>query len=179
MSGTYYGMDAGIRRHQLESRAMEFDWNSTDVQLAGRIAFGALMGYCIGWEREWRGSKAGNRTFALVALSAAAFTAIGDAYFPATAEKIMAGIVSGVGFLGAGLIFKSEDGVFGLTTAASLWAVAALGAIAGTGHLMLSLSIMLLSVFVLEVENIPLLKHFDAVTHGRDKTPTIDSHDET
>lgn len=147
----------------------------TDLGMFADIAGATLLGYVIGWERELRGSKAGNRTFSLVTLAAAAFTSLGVAYFPETAEKVFAGIVSGVGFLGAGMIFKAEDGVFGLTTAASLWAVAAIGTVAGSGHLALGALLTLLVLFVLEVENIPLLRRLHAVSHGR--KPALD--DET
>lgn len=139
----------------------------SDLVLMGYVAVGTACGYAIGWERELRGSKAGNRTFSLVTLAAAAFTALGVEYFPETAEKVFAGIVSGVGFLGAGLIFKSEDGVFGLTTAASLWAVAAIGTMAGAGRVALAVMITMLVIFVLEVENIPFLRRLHAVSHSK------------
>lgn len=147
---------------------MEFGSDmTTQLQLFADIAIATLLGYCIGWEREWRGSKAGNRTFSLVTMSAASFTALGVEYFPETAEKVFAGIVSGVGFLGAGMIFKSDDGVFGLTTAASLWAVAALGTVAGSGHAFLAALMTLLVLLILEIENIPGLRRTIMVSHGR------------
>ena len=81
-----------------------------DAAILGRIALAALLGYVIGWEREFRGSAAGDRTFALVALGSAAFAGLGAEHFPASAEKILAGVVTGIGFLGAGLIFGRESG---------------------------------------------------------------------
>ena len=68
-----------------------------DLVLLIRIFVGSVLGCVIGWEREARGSAAGDRTFGLVSLGAAAFTAAGVEHFPATAEKVMAGIVTGVG----------------------------------------------------------------------------------
>ena len=142
----------------------------TDLKLFGYIAVAALFGYMIGWEREFRGSKAGNRTFALVAIGSSAFAALSVEYFPASAEKVIAGIITGVGFLGAGLIFKSnEGGVFGLTTAAALWAVAAQATLVGAGRIALGAFTTLMVIFVLELEYMPLLSRLDAVSHGRQK----------
>jgi putative Mg2+ transporter-C (MgtC) family protein len=98
--------------------------------LIGRMALGAFLGYVIGFEREYRGKSAGERTFGLLALRAAAVTGVGALFFPLSAEKVIAGVITGVGFLGAGLIFRERDmtgqgQVLGLTTAASSWAAAA------------------------------------------------------
>lgn len=114
----------------------------TDLILLGRVGLGALLGYVVGFEREFRGSEAGDRTFALIAMGAAAFTAIGVESFPATAEKILAGVVTGVGFLGGGLIMKGDGGaVRGLTTAAAIWATASVGIVAGAGEVLLAISL--------------------------------------
>lgn len=132
-----------------------------DLVTLGRLALGALIGFIIGAERERRGSRAGDRTFALVALGAAGFTALGVDNFPATAEKVIAGIVSGVGFLGAGLIMKGDGlSVVGLTTAASIWATAAAGVYAGAGEPLLALGLALLVILVLESPYVPLLRRF-------------------
>lgn len=93
-----------------------------DLTLLVRIGVAAALAWAIGWEREFRGSEAGDRTFALVSLGAAAFTAVGVENFPATAEKVMAGVVTGVGFLGGGMILKDGGSIRGLTTAAAIWA---------------------------------------------------------
>lgn len=132
----------------------------TDLELIGRIALGALLGYAIGWEREHRGSAAGDRTFALVALGAAGFTAVGVENFPATAEKVIAGIVTGIGFLGAGLIMRGSTGgeIRGLTTAASLWASAAMGIFAGAGEPVDAVLITVLILFILEAQHMPGLR---------------------
>jgi len=95
----------------------------SEWELLGRMALATGLGYAIGFEREWRGKPAGERTFALIALGAAGFTAIGVEAFPASAEKVIAGVVTGVGFLGAGLIFReATGGILGLTTASAAWA---------------------------------------------------------
>jgi hypothetical protein len=109
-----------------------------DLTLLLRIGVAALLAFAVGWEREFRGSAAGDRTFALVSLGAAAFTAVGVENFPATAEKVMAGVVTGVGFLGGGMILQDRGGVRGLTTAAAIWATAAIGMLAGVGELLVA-----------------------------------------
>ena len=136
---------------------------SFDIALVGRVALGALLGYVVGWEREIRGSTAGDRTFALVAMGAAAFTVVGVDSFPATAEKILAGVVTGIGFLGAGVIVKGEGSqVLGITTAASLWATAALGILAGAGEPLVAVSVAMLILLVLESGNLPIIRRLDA-----------------
>ena len=108
------------------------DWQSQLV-IVGRIAFAAFLGYLVGLDRALRGKDAGDRTFALVALGSAAFVAMGVELFPYSADRIIQGVATGVGFLGAGIIFRASGGVKGLTTAAALWAAAALGALVGGG----------------------------------------------
>jgi putative Mg2+ transporter-C (MgtC) family protein len=88
------------------------------VVIVVRAALAAVLGFLIGWERSVHGSPAGDRTHALVALGSSAFTTVGVVNFPETAEKLIAGVVTGIGFLGAGLIFRQEGGVVrGLTLA--------------------------------------------------------------
>jgi putative Mg2+ transporter-C (MgtC) family protein len=100
-----------------------------------RLGAALLMGAFVGLERQWRQRMAGTRTNALVAAGAAAFVMCafmvrdnsrGDA-------QIVSYVVSGVGFLGAGVIFKDAGGVRGLNTAATIWCSAAIGAISGLG----------------------------------------------
>ncbi len=129
--------------------------------LLGRMALATGLGYVIGFEREWRGKPAGERTFALIALGAAGFTAIGVEGFPASAEKVIAGVVTGVGLLGAGLIFReSTGGILGLTTAASAWAVAAVGVLVGSGAFLSGILSTLLVLFILELNRLPVIRRF-------------------
>jgi putative Mg2+ transporter-C (MgtC) family protein len=100
-----------------------------------RLGAALLMGAAIGMERQWRQRMAGTRTTALVAAGAAAFVMcaflVRD---PSHNEaQIVSYVVSGVGFLGAGVIFKDAGGVRGLNTAATIWCSAAIGAICGLG----------------------------------------------
>lgn len=88
-----------------------------DLSLWGRVALAALLCFLIGFERELRGQDAGDRTFALVGVGAAAFTAVGIDAFSET-DRIIQGIVAGIGFLGGGLLLQGGTKVHGLTTAA-------------------------------------------------------------
>jgi len=131
---------------------------ASDMTVLGRIALASLLGYVIGYERELRGSPAGDRTFALVALGAAGVTALGVADFPASAEKVIAGVITGIGFLGAGLILRGEMGVLrGLTTAAALWAAAA-AILVGAGDILVGLGAAILVLLILEMQYIPPLR---------------------
>jgi putative Mg2+ transporter-C (MgtC) family protein len=128
-------------------------------ELIGRMALGAALGYAIGFEREIRGKSAGERTFALVALGTAAVTALAQEAFGEASTRVIQGVVTGVGFLGAGLIFQREHGVvLGLTTAASVWAIAAIGVLAGSGAYIASIVGTALVVFILELDRLPLIR---------------------
>jgi putative Mg2+ transporter-C (MgtC) family protein len=142
---------------------VDHGWHLGGMELAlfGRVTLAALLGWLIGFEREYRGKPAGERTFALLSLGSAAFTALGVEYFPASAEKVIAGVATGVGFIGAGLIFRDLGGqtgaakVAGLTTAASCWAAASIGVLAGAGVYWTSILGTLLVLFVLEFNRLP------------------------
>ncbi|MDO9438112.1 MAG: MgtC/SapB family protein [Hydrogenophaga sp.] len=117
-----------------------------------RMGEALVLGAAIGWDRERRDAEAGLRTHMLVALGAAMFVLI-----PMEAgmdkdqlSRVVQGLVSGIGFLGAGAVLKDqEEGrIHGLTTAASLWATAAIGLAAGMG---LTGTALLATVFILVV----------------------------
>jgi len=144
-----------------------------DLALFGRIALAGGLGYAVGFERELRGQAAGDRTFALVALGSAAFTALAVDAFPPTAERLISGIVTGVGFIGAGLLLRSaEEGIVrGLTTAAAIWSIAAVGVAAGAGRLVLATLTTLLILLALEIRQIPGLRLLDARRYGQHMDP--------
>lgn len=101
-----------------------------------RVAAGTGLAAVLGLEREATGKAAGLRTHAMVGLGAAVFTILSvEAFEGADTSRVAAQIVSGIGFLGAGAIFRSGPLVKGLTTAAGLWAAAALGMAAGSGQI--------------------------------------------
>jgi putative Mg2+ transporter-C (MgtC) family protein len=133
-----------------------------DLALFGRVALAAGLGFAVGWEREVRGHPAGSRTFALVAAGSAGFTTIAIDAFPSTAEKLIAGVVTGIGFIGAGVVLRDPKGhVRGLTTAAAVWAIAAVGVIAGAARFALASLVAALFLVLLELRSIPLLKLID------------------
>jgi putative Mg2+ transporter-C (MgtC) family protein len=104
------------------------------IQAALNLFIAACLGASIGLERQWRQHLAGLRTNTLVALGAAIFITYGRAVSDADgATRIAAQVVSGIGFLGAGVIFKEGLNVRGLNTAATLWCSAAVGLLAGEG----------------------------------------------
>lgn len=99
------------------------------------ILLALLTGALIGLEREYRSKSAGLRTMILVSLGSCLFTILSVRVgYPASADRIAANIVTGIGFLGAGVIFKDENRVGGITTATTIWMVAALGMAIGAGH---------------------------------------------
>ena len=108
------------------------------TRLVLRLGLAALLGGLLGWQREVEGKDAGLRTHMLVSLGAALFVLV-----PAEAgrgpdelSRVVQGIVSGIGFLGAGAVLKMghEGRIHGLTTAATIWATAAVGMSAGLGR---------------------------------------------
>lgn len=110
---------------------------SPDLSMAIRIVVAAILGGAIGLQREQTGKPAGLRTHMLICIGAALFTLVGIFAFGTSVDpsRIAAGVVSGIGFLGAGaIIFRSSDGyIAGLTTAATIWAVAGIGVAVGAG----------------------------------------------
>lgn len=98
-----------------------------------KIALSLLFGYLIGFEREHSGKSVGTRTISLICLGSTLFCLMSPMVFNADNSRVIAQIVSGIGFIGAGIIFKNGDEVHGLTTAATIWASAAIGALVGTG----------------------------------------------
>jgi putative Mg2+ transporter-C (MgtC) family protein len=93
-----------------------------------------VLGLAIGFERQWRQRTAGLRTNVLVAVGAAAFADLGMRLYGADgATRIIAYVVSGIGFLGAGVIVKDGTNIRGLNTAATLWCSGAVGAFTGSG----------------------------------------------
>jgi putative Mg2+ transporter-C (MgtC) family protein len=123
------------------------------VRVTLRLLVAMALGGLLGYDRERRGSSAGLRTHMLVALGAALFMLvplqagmeIGDL------SRVLQGVVAGIGFLGAGAIIKLNDSqeVLGLTTAASIWLTAAIGAAVGMGKLSTAVLCTVLALLVL------------------------------
>ncbi|HEY2474588.1 MAG TPA: MgtC/SapB family protein [Candidatus Cybelea sp.] len=98
-----------------------------------RLAVAALLGAFIGFERQWRQRSAGIHATSLVAIGAALFTELDILIGAGDTTRIVGGIVTGVGFIGGGVILRTGSNVSGLNTAATIWATAAVGALAGFG----------------------------------------------
>ena len=134
---------AGVVREHVWLRAVGgahkpkgvFAVNASIDQAAINLGIATLLGACIGFERQWRQRMAGLRTNTLVAIGAASFV-IFEGLFPddGSPTRMAAQVVSGIGFLGAGIIFREGLHVTGLNTAATLWCSAAGGMLAGAGH---------------------------------------------
>ena len=126
----------------------------TQIELTVRLVVALLLGAVIGWERELQRMPAGFRTHALVSLGSAIFTVISAYAFTGPGSdptRVAAQIVSGIGFLGGGAILHYGGTVRGLTTAASLWAVAAVGMAAGAGLFVIATVSAVLVIVALEV----------------------------
>jgi putative Mg2+ transporter-C (MgtC) family protein len=123
--------------------------SSTLVDQILRLLLAAAMGALIGLERDLKKKPAGIRTHMLVCLGACVYTLISVSEFPLDSARIAAGIVAGIGFLGAGAIIGSQDGVHGLTTAAGIWVTAAVGLALGTGSYVIAAVSTLLVVVTL------------------------------
>jgi putative Mg2+ transporter-C (MgtC) family protein len=141
-----------------------------ELALAARLIVAAILGAVVGLEREYHDHPAGMRTHLLVSVGAAAFTVLSIEAFAAPGAdpaRIAAQIVTGIGFLGAGAILKDRGSIKGLTTAASLWAVAAVGMAAGAaawGVAIATTTIVVISLWPLhEIER--------RVVQRRDRTP--------
>jgi putative Mg2+ transporter-C (MgtC) family protein len=132
----------------------------TDVHLLARVALACLLAFAIGFERQLRGSPAGNRTFVLIGGTAAGITSVAGT----TSPQAVAGILTGIGFIGAGLVFVHGPTVRGLTSAATVFAVAGIGIVLGYGHFYLGLFLAAAFMFILELQHIPGLRFLDAST---------------
>ncbi len=102
------------------------------------ILLSVLIGLLIGIEREYRNKSAGLRTFILVSFGSCLFTILSLKIGLANPDRLAANIITGIGFLGAGVIFKEDNKVSGITTATTIWAAASLGMCVGAGYLFLA-----------------------------------------
>lgn len=109
-----------------------------DWQMLCRIVIAFLLGGLIGWERERHGISAGIRTYGAIALGACVFGIVSGSITGADPTRIAAQVATGVGFLGGGVIFRKDNYVSGLTTAATLWATAAIGLAVSFGMYLIS-----------------------------------------
>ena len=120
-----------------------------------KIVMAALLGGLLGWQREKIGKVAGPRTYALVAIGSTLFTFLSlNAFGSNNPAQVAAQIITGIGFLGAGMILKKEGGVVeGLTTAAGLWAVSAVGMAIGAGWYIPAILVTIVLFIVLSFDD--------------------------
>jgi putative Mg2+ transporter-C (MgtC) family protein len=115
-----------------------------------KLFLSILVGGIIGAEREYRSKSAGFRTLTLICMGAMLFTLFSELIgLKGTPDRIASNIVVGIGFVGAGVIFKYETGVQGITTAAMIWVTAALGMGIGAGYYLVSVCACILTMLVL------------------------------
>ena len=136
---------------------MTIDWN-----FILRIFIAGLLGGLIGFEREFRAKEAGVRTHFIVALGSALFMIISQYAFSGRfdAARVAAQVVSGIGFIGAGVIIFQKNAVRGVTTAAGLWVAAAIGLACGAQMYSVAFAAALMTILVLET------MHFITRNHG-------------
>jgi putative Mg2+ transporter-C (MgtC) family protein len=129
------------------------------------IAVGWALTFVLGFERAIRGASAGDRTFSMIGLSTALIGTVAP-HYPA----VLGGAVTGIGFIGGGLCFRQavkqaeqeREILHGVTTAASIFGAAAIGAIAGCGELLVATAAAVGIMLSLEIRHIPLLRYLDA-----------------
>ena len=124
-----------------------------EIEAGLRLLLAAVLGGVIGIQREKAGKPAGLRTHVLICLGSALFTVVSVLGFTGNVDpsRIAAGVVTGIGFIGAGVIFRGMRGdkVMGITTAASIWITAAIGIAAGAGLYIIASVVALVTVLVL------------------------------
>jgi putative Mg2+ transporter-C (MgtC) family protein len=126
---------------------------SPELEGGLRLLLAAFLGAAIGFQREKVHKPAGLRTHILICLGSALFTVVSVLGFSGTVDpsRVAAGVVTGIGFIGAGVIFRGTRGdkVVGITTAASIWVTAAIGIAAGVGLYAIAVAVAVITVLVL------------------------------
>lgn len=134
---------------------------SPDFLILGKAALAGFLGFVVGWERESHGHAAGVRTIALITMAGAVFTGIALDSFPVV-DRLVANILTGVGFLGAGMILHAQSSdqpgqVRGLTSAAAVWAMTSVGIVIGLGHYILGVGLTGFVLLLLWWQFLPFL----------------------
>lgn len=148
------------------------DWR-LELLYAARILFAALLGAVIGWDRERQGSDAGVRTCMAISIGACAFSLISLHVKSGDSARIAAQVVTGIGFLGAGVILQYQGRIAGLTTAATLWATASIGMASAFGMYVLALLTTGLIYGMLVLHNLPGWKNFTRKHASKDRRKRI------
>ena len=131
---------------------------SSCLEMVLRLLLATALGAGVGYQRERSGKVAGLRDHVLITLGAALFGVVSIFGFSGAVDpsRVAAGVVAGVGFIGAGVIFREPrgEGVAGLTSAATIWVSAAIGLAAGAGLYLMSVVVTLVTVGVLAVPRV-------------------------
>lgn len=143
---------------------MLFSTVHTDLVMFLRVILACFLGGLIGWERERHRNiiSAGIRTYGAIALGSCVFGMLSYFVSPFDPSRIAAQVVTGIGFLGGGIIFRQGDYVTGLTTAATLWATAAVGLAIAYGLYFVGIFIALLIYLLLYLPRLPWWKKISA-----------------
>lgn len=146
-----------------------------EITVLFRTLLAALLGLAIGWERRAVGAPVRGRIITLTTMTSAAVTAVGIEIYVNEASRIIAGIVTGIGFLGAGVIMRSSTGeVRGQATAAALWAMSCIGIIVGTGHAILGIILTLTVYLIIAWDAWPIVTRLNQRLNKR-KTKDVES----
>lgn len=146
-----------------------------EITVLFRALLAALLGLAIGWERRAVGAPVRGRIITLTTMTSAAVTAVGIEIYTTEASRIVAGIVTGIGFLGAGVIMRSSTGeVRGQATAAALWAMSCIGIIVGTGHAILGVILTLTVYLIIAWDAWPIVTRLNQRLNKR-KTKDVES----
>jgi len=142
-----------------------------ELEMALRILLATALGGVIGFQRERLDKPAGFRTHILIAAGAALFTVVSIMGFESNdTARVAAGIVAGIGFLGAGSIIRRGNHVEGLTTAATIWAVAGIGMAAGAGLYIITVAATVIFLVVLLLPRVSVNHREDNQAEKKDDT---------
>jgi putative Mg2+ transporter-C (MgtC) family protein len=131
---------------------------SPEIEAVLRLLLAAALGAMVGFQRERAHKPAGLRTHILICLGSALFTVVSVLGFAGNVDpaRVAAGVVTGIGFIGAGVILRGARGdrIVGITTAASIWVTAAIGIAAGVGMYLIAVVVTLITVLVLFIPRV-------------------------
>lgn len=120
-----------------------------EMEIISKLVLAAFLGMLVGLERQMHNKPAGMREHGLVCMGSCLFAIVSLSFTQGDASRIAAGVVTGIGFLGAGTILHLKDKVVGLTTATELWVIAAIGLAVGIGLYIISTVTTLLVLLML------------------------------
>ncbi|MBS1668849.1 MAG: MgtC/SapB family protein [Bacteroidetes bacterium] len=144
-----------------------------------KMIISIVLGGLLGAEREYRSKSAGFRTLTLICMGATMFTAFSmEIGAPGNMDRIASNIVTGIGFVGAGVIFKNDFGVSGITTAAMIWVTAAMGMAIGAGYeLVAAIACVLILIMLLVFSKFE--RWIDKVNQTRNYKIVCEYHNQT